>query len=102
MQFVWLNKQGVASDQGFVVQRVERYALEYREGNRVMQLRGESIYGNLGNASFGFGFYPGWRTAIWQPPFSNVEVSQADRDRIIENIKAAFAFMGGKVEFDEQ
>lgn len=100
MQFAWLNKGGVASDQGFVVQRVERYALEYREANRVMRFEGESIFANLGKASFGFGFYPGWWTAIWQPPFSGVEVSQADRDRIIENIKAAFAFMGGKVEFD--
>lgn len=99
MQFVWLNKAGVASDQGFVVQRVERYAIEYREANRVMRLRGDAMFGNLGNASFGFELDAGWQMAIWQPPFGNVQISQADRDRIIQNIKDAFTFMGGKVEF---
>lgn len=100
MHFSWLNKQGVASDQGFVVQRVERFAYEYREGERVMRLDGESIYGNLGNASFGFGFHPGWRAAKWQAPFDAQDILAGDRDRIVQNIKAAFDFMGGKAEFD--
>jgi hypothetical protein len=100
MQFVWLNKQGVASDQGFVLQSVARYAFEYREANRTMRLEGESIVGGLGTASFGFGFYPGWRNARWQPPFSAVPVSDDDRNRIVQNIKEAMAFMSGKVEFD--
>lgn len=100
MQFVWLNKQGVASDEGFVVQRMERFAYEYRENDRVMRLEGESLYGNLENASWGFGFYPSWRTAKWQPPFESVEISPTDRDRIVQNINAAFAFMGGTAEFE--
>ncbi len=32
--FTWLNKQGVESDRGFVVQFVDRYTAEYREGTR--------------------------------------------------------------------
>jgi hypothetical protein len=32
MGFTWLNKQGVESDEGLVLQRVDRFAFEYREG----------------------------------------------------------------------
>ena len=100
MTFVWLNKQGVASDQGFVFQRTERYACEYREANRTMRLEGESIFGNLGSASFGFGFYPSWREAEWQPPYDIIPVLDRERERIVQNIREAMAFMGGKVEFE--
>ena len=31
-EFEWVNKQGVRSNQGFVVQRTGRYSMEYREG----------------------------------------------------------------------
>jgi len=102
MKFVWLNKQGVASDAGFVLQCVERYAFEYREANRTMRLEGESIVAGLGDAKFGFGFYPNWREAGWQPPFDAVPVSDQDRERIVQNIKEAMAFMGGKVEFEDE
>jgi hypothetical protein len=100
MKFVFLtpNKQGVASDQGFVLQSVAREAFEYREANRVMRLEGERLFPP--DAGFGFAFYPRWREARWQPPFENVPVSDSDRERIVENIKAAMAFMGGKVEFE--
>jgi hypothetical protein len=100
MQFVWLNKQGVASDQGFVLQRVDRYAYEYREANRTMRLEGESIVAGLGDSSFGFGFYPHWRDTTWQPPYDAIPVSEEDRMRIVRNIREAMAFKGGKVEFD--
>jgi len=102
MQFAWLNKQGVASDQGFALQRVDRFAYEYREANRAMRLGGESIATGLGNASFGFGFYSKWRDTRWEPPFSALPVSEDDRERIVRNIKEAIAFMGGLVEFDER
>jgi|CZKF01.1.fsa_nt_gi hypothetical protein len=100
MQFVWLNKQGVASDQGFVLQRVDRYAYEYREAKRTMRLEGESIVAGLGDSSFGFGFYSHWRDASWQPLFHDIQVSEDDRMRIVRNIKEAMAFKGGMVEFD--
>jgi hypothetical protein len=65
MKFVWLNKQGVASDEGFALQRVDRFAYEYREANRTMRFEGEAIMGGLGSSPFGFGFHPGWRNAGW-------------------------------------
>ena len=99
MQFSWLNKQGVKSDEGVVLQRVDRFAFEYREGKRTMRLEGESIFAGLGSASWGFGFWPGWRNAVWMPPFDTV-LSDLDRERMVQNIKEAAAFMGGIVVFD--
>ena len=100
MKFVWLNKQGVASDQGFVLQRVERFAFESREANRTMRLEGESIVVRGVGEEFGFAFHSSWHEARWQPPFEDVPVPKGDRVRITENIKAAMAFQSGKAEFD--
>ena len=41
MAFTWLNKQGVQSDQGYVVQVVDRFCVEYREANRVLSVEVE-------------------------------------------------------------
>ena len=66
-----------------------------------MALDGESILGGLGDAEFGFGFYPDWKTAGWNAPHDQEEITPEHRSRIKENISAAMAFMKGKVEFDE-
>jgi hypothetical protein len=34
--FIFLNKQGVKSDKGFVVQSVNRFTIEYRENSKVI------------------------------------------------------------------
>ena len=39
--FEWLNKQGVRSSEGFEVQCISRYEMEYREGNNVLTLEGD-------------------------------------------------------------
>jgi len=36
--FTWLNKQGVKSDRGFVVQVINRFTIEYREGANTMSV----------------------------------------------------------------
>jgi hypothetical protein len=99
MAFKWLNKQGVESDRGFVLQRADRDTYEYREGDRVLRLSGESMFSGLGGASFGFSFDSTWRTARWQPPHSAAPISDQDRELIIGNIKEAVAFKGGTTEF---
>ena len=93
MKFVWLNKQGVASDQGFVLQSVDRYAFEYREGNRVATLKGEDF---RQNGRYGFGFY-GF-PEFWNPPFDKIPI--AEKDRIVNNIKEAMAFMNILTKFE--
>ena len=40
--FTWLNKQGVQSDRGFIVQSVDRFTIEYREGSRKVSIHVES------------------------------------------------------------
>jgi len=36
--FTWLNKQGVQSDKGFVLQFTGRFSAEYRDGDKVVTL----------------------------------------------------------------
>lgn len=36
--FKWLNRQGVESDKGFVVQSMNRFTIEYRESSKVIPL----------------------------------------------------------------
>ena len=100
MSFTWLNTQGVASDAGFELQRVGRFSYEYREGPRIMQLGGESLFGNLGVALFGFSFGPGWRNAKWDSPYDDEMISSSHRKQITKNIEAAMAFMRGKAQFE--
>ena len=40
--FTWINKQGVKSNKGFVVQRVTRFTSEYLENNKVITIEVES------------------------------------------------------------
>jgi len=87
-----LNKQGVASDLDFTLQRVDRYTFEYREGDRSLPLKGESMFSGLGGASFGFSFDPSWRTTEWQSPNRTSPISKVDRERIMKNIEQAMAF----------
>jgi hypothetical protein len=36
--FTWLNKQGVQSDRGFIVQVIDRFTIEYREAGNVISV----------------------------------------------------------------
>jgi hypothetical protein len=58
------------------------------------------LYGGLGGASFGFGFDPGWCAARWQPPVEDVPITDSNRERIVQNVTNAMAFMDGRAEFD--
>lgn len=42
--FTWLNKQGVKSSKGFIVQSVARFTIEYREGEKSISIEVESDY----------------------------------------------------------
>src|SRR5690348_743555 len=45
-EFKWLNKQGVESNKGFVVQFTGRFSAEYREAQQVIALAIESGMSN--------------------------------------------------------
>ena len=48
--FSWLNKQGVKSSKGFIVQRTGRFTAEYQEGSRKISVNLEN--GMLSNGKF--------------------------------------------------
>jgi len=48
--FKWLNKQGVQSDKGYIVQVTGRFTIEYREKNKVIEVYVEP--GILDNGRF--------------------------------------------------
>lgn len=48
--FTWLNKQGVESDRGFIVQSVARFTIEYRENSKCISVEVDN--GRLPNGKF--------------------------------------------------
>ena len=91
--FTWLNKQGVASDEGFAVQFVGRFSAEYQEGSKVMKVEIED------------GFFDG-KPAVnvsrrafsaWQGESS--ALPQEVQIRIADNFRRACEFQGLSVVF---
>jgi hypothetical protein len=81
--FKWLNKQGVASDQGFVVQFTGRDTLEYRRDKFVMECEVESLGGS--------------QIAVAVPPLLFGNLTAQRRAEIIAEICAALEFQGLEV-----
>ncbi len=48
--FTWINKQGVKSSKGFIVQSVGRFTIEYREGNKCLSIEVDN--GRLSDGRF--------------------------------------------------
>ena len=93
MTFQWLNKQGVRSPDGFEVQFVGRFELEYRENGRSIVFGIEDLCGVPG-----IRFFESWRTARWQD--GSVPISSEDLERIKANLTDALSFMDLRAEFD--
>jgi hypothetical protein len=88
--FTWLNKQGVQSDAGFVVQRTDRFTCEYREGGHRIEVEVESgLMGDRPCLSIrrdAFSKWSGTRHAG-----ETVDQQQA---RLMKNFKEAMEFQG--------
>ena len=82
-EFHWLNKQGVESPLGFVVQFTGRFTAEYREGGRVLVIDVED--GSSGGKSAIC--YSSMSFRAWS---SNLEEQQ----RVATNFKNAMMFQG--------
>ena len=70
--FSRLNKQGVKSRDGFEVQVVDRFTVEYREGGKTMSIYVDGDKQILTNALF----------AKWNPPFAHLEILELTREEI--------------------
>ena len=81
--FSWINKQGVESDSGFIVQRAGRFTEEYREGGRVIVIdveggfMGDKHVTNYRRASF----------AAWSK-------DPVEQQHVIDNYRSALVFQG--------
>lgn len=85
MSFNWLNKQGVASSSGYVLQRMHRFYYHYQEGDRVMVV----------NVEPGLQYEEivwDWNVK-WQSPHQAEEILREKLVEIQKNISEALNFM---------
>ncbi|WP_396615431.1 hypothetical protein [Lysobacter soli] len=81
--FRWINKQGVESADGFVVQRSGRFTEEYRENDRSITIDVESgLSGGRHVVSYRRRSFDAWSSDL------------LERQRVIDNYRAALRFMG--------
>ncbi len=91
MTFTWLNKQGVESDSGFVLQRMHRFFYHYIEADHVIQVKVEpDIKGERILLS---------SLSKWQPPHEGDVITDAARVKIRADIVTALGFMKIKHKF---
>lgn len=83
MGFVWINKQGVKSSAGFVLQRIDRFSYHYIENQKVLKVPVEN--GLVDDLYLD-------PNAQWEPPFENEKLKSEDIDRVCVNLQAAMAF----------
>lgn len=92
--FTWLNKQGVQSDKGFIVQSVDRFTVEYQENNRCISIYVED------------GFLPDGKFCEIIAPdvFSRwddgTSISEEKQREILKNFIEAMEFQGIAVVID--
>lgn len=89
--FTWLNKQGVQSDKGFIVQRVARFEVEYKEGQKKISIYVEPGYSAGKHCLIikSDAFYK------WD---DGAPISEIKQKEILQNFKDANEFKGISVE----
>jgi hypothetical protein len=86
MTFTWLGKQGVQSSDGFAVQSVGRFEIEYREGGQVVTVPVErGSFGGGSSVSIPANAFEYWDNY-------RVPNSQEKQAEMLRNFKAAMAF----------
>ena len=94
--FRWLNKQGVESTDGFVLQSMHRFYYHYIEFDRALKIFVEPCRTSSG------GYYEEVLIAsnpIWEAPNEALPLSAVERSRIQDNVAAALQFMGIQHKF---
>lgn len=92
--FTWLNKQGVQSELGFVVQCTGRFTYEYREGGRSLEIEVESgfLAGSPSISIHKDAF------AKWDRSRPFYEAPKEEQERLVKNFRDALAFQGLALE----
>jgi hypothetical protein len=89
--FVWLNKQGVKSESGFILQRMTRYSYHYTEGNYILKINVEP---GVKHEELSFG-----ARVSWGKPFQHDLISDSDVGMIRQRVREALKFMGIRFKF---
>lgn len=84
----------IESSEGYSVEVLGRTGVLYTEGQKSMQIDSEVLAGPSGLV-----VYTNSITA-WAPPNHVVPIGDLDRERIVENIRAAFKFRGYDIEIN--
>jgi hypothetical protein len=88
--FWWLRPNTFFADGASVV-LIDRFAIRYREGERSMlieqDLQSDRLLVAIERASM----------RAWEPPHQRETVSEGQKDKIIENLRRAFATRGYRV-----
>ena len=80
----------ITSDSGFSVEVLGRTGLRYTEDDRTMLIDSQVL------ARHGIALY---RSSLrrWEPPNDSLPIDEDQRNRIVENIRQAFIFMGDEL-----
>jgi len=89
MTFQWLNKQGVESSEGFVVQRMDRISYHYEEGGKTLKVLVDDGLTPDGKYYVTLYFPEKLR---WEAPFDKLVISPSEAARIEANFEAAMRF----------
>lgn len=93
--FTWLNKQGVQSDRGFVVQFTGRFSAEYREhGKMVTLIVEDGMSGGLPCIILDPGAFQHWDG-------ESAPIPSGQRDQMFQNFKDAVEFQGMKMVIEK-
>lgn len=92
--FVWLNKQGVQSDRGFIVQFTSRFTAEYRENGQTITLDMEDgMNGGLPCISVSPNAFERWD--------DGTAIPKNEQDQLFQNLKEAVEFQGLKLVIEK-
>jgi hypothetical protein len=85
----------IESDQGYSVEVLGRVGLKYTEGDKSLTVDSEVLMGSSGMVVY--------KSSIrrWDPPHSGQAIDKSTKERITNNIRAAFRFKGYEIEIDE-
>ena len=86
--FTYLNKQGVQSDKGFIVQRTGRFTSEYREGLRkiTIDLDNGVLFDGTYSEIISFHIFSKWD--------DGVSIPKEKQKEILKNFTEAMEFQG--------
>lgn len=82
----------IASDEGFEVEVLGRTGLRYRRGGRSLRIDSEVLAPPGSIAVYGGSI------VRWEPPHGAEEIDEAERARILDDVRRAFAWRGHAID----